>query len=86
MENGTHSWVAGVGTIRIRMFDGVVQTVMGVRHVLGLKGNLISLGTLDARGYRYSSQGGAFLQRSCGSFKRRNVWRIVQTSRKCVDG
>ena len=40
------------------MFDGVVQTLTRVRHVLGLKRNLISLGTLHAKGYRYSSQGG----------------------------
>jgi len=33
--------------------------VTGVRHVLDVKRNLIYLGTLDARGYRYSSQGGA---------------------------
>ena len=59
MANGTQSRIAGVGTVRIRMFDGVVRTVTGVRHVPGLKRNLISLGTLDARGYRYSSQGGA---------------------------
>ena len=59
MANGTQSRIAGVGIVRIRMFDGVVRTVTGVRHVPGLKRNLISLGTLDARGDRYSSQGGA---------------------------
>ena len=41
------------------MFDGVVRTVTRVRHMPGLKRNLISLGTFDTRGYRYSSQGGA---------------------------
>jgi len=40
------------------MFDGVVRIVIGDRHVLGLKRNLISLGTLDVKGYRYSSQAG----------------------------
>jgi len=44
--------------VRIRMFDGVVLTVTGVRHVLGLRRNLISLGTLDMEGFQYSSQGG----------------------------
>jgi len=39
--NGTRSWVAGVGTVRIRMFNRVVWTVTGVRHVLGLKITLI---------------------------------------------
>ena len=56
MANGTQSRIVGVGIVRIHMFDGVVQTVTGVRHVPCLKRNLISLGTLDARGYRYSSQ------------------------------
>jgi len=41
------------------MFDGVVQIVIGVRHMPDVKRNLILLGTLDARGYWYSSQGGA---------------------------
>ena len=40
------------------MFDGIVRTVTGVRHVPGLKRNLISLGPLDAKSYRYSCQGG----------------------------
>jgi len=59
MANGTPSSVAEIGIVRIRMFDAVVRTVNGFRHVPGLKRNLISLGTLDARGYQYSSQGGA---------------------------
>jgi len=41
------------------MFDGVVRTIADIRHVPNLKRNLISLGTLNARGYRYTSQGGA---------------------------
>ena len=36
-----------------------MRIVTGVRHVPGPKRNLISLGTLDERGYQYSSQGGA---------------------------
>ena len=55
MLNGTQSQVAGVETVRIRMFDGVVQMATRVRHVLGLNKNMISLGTLDVRRYWYSS-------------------------------
>jgi len=47
-----------VGTVRIHTFDGVVWIVTGVRHVPGLKRNLIFLGPLDSKGYWYSSQGG----------------------------
>jgi len=58
MANATQSRIAGVGTVQIHMFDKVVQTVTRVGHVPGLKRNLISLGPLDAKGYRCSSQGG----------------------------
>ena len=45
--------VLGVGTVRIKMFDGVVRTLTNVRHVPDLKTSLISLGTLDSQGYEY---------------------------------
>ena len=37
-----------------------IGTFSNVRHVWNLKKNLISLGTLDANGYTYSSSGGKF--------------------------
>jgi hypothetical protein len=40
------------------MADGRIVTLTGVRHVLGLRKNLISLGTLDSRGCRFSSKNG----------------------------
>ena len=49
--NMANSRVIGVGTVRIRTLQGVVRRVTGVRHVLGVKRNLISLGAFDARGY-----------------------------------
>ena len=58
VANGTQSQIASVGTVRIRLFDGAVGTVTEVRHVPGLKINLISLGTSDAKGFRYSYRGG----------------------------
>ena len=42
--------VEGVGTIRIRMFDGMERELKGVRYVPQLKRNLISVGTLEASG------------------------------------
>jgi len=54
IANDTKSRIAGVGTVQICMFDGVVRTVTGVRHVPGLKRNLISLGPFNTKGYRYS--------------------------------
>ena len=58
MGNNVSCKVAGIGTVRIRMFDGVVHTLGDVRHVLVLKRNLIYLSTLDAKGYKYTGEGG----------------------------
>ena len=49
----------GMGTIKIKMWDGVVRTLNEVRHVPALKKNLISLGVLDSNGYVYHSERGA---------------------------
>ena len=58
MGNNASCKVAGIGTICIKMFDGVVRTLGDVRHVPDLKRNLISLSTLDTKGYKYTSEGG----------------------------
>ena len=50
--------VIGIGTVKIKMFDGVVRVLSNVRHVPNLRKNLISLGLLDDLGYSYSSKGG----------------------------
>ena len=39
--------IIGIGTIKLKMHDGTVRTIQGVRHVEGLKKNLLSLGQLD---------------------------------------
>ena len=54
-----HFPIKGIGSVNIRMFDGVVRKLQGVRYVPKLKKNLISLGTLDAEGCNYMGQGGA---------------------------
>jgi hypothetical protein len=59
MGNGFPCKTVGVGSIRIRMFDGIVRELMDVRYVPELKLNLISLGVLDSGGYKYAGQGGA---------------------------
>ena len=45
--------LAGVGIVRVRMYDGVIQTLKNVKHVPELKKNLISLGMLDSFGYEF---------------------------------
>ena len=46
------------GTVKIKMFDGVVRVLSNVRHVPDHRKNLISLGVLEDLGYSYSSKGG----------------------------
>ena len=54
MENNTSCKVVGIGTIRIKSHDGIMRTLSNVRHIPDLKKNMISLGTLDAKGYSLS--------------------------------
>ena len=42
--------IIGIGTIKIKMYDGIIRIIQGVRHVAGLKKNLLSLGQLDDLG------------------------------------
>ncbi|KAG8478014.1 hypothetical protein CXB51_027814 [Gossypium anomalum] len=58
MGNNTSCKIAGVGTIKFKMFDGVFRTLSDVRHVPELKRSLISLSTLDSKGYRYTAESG----------------------------
>ena len=50
--------VVGKNTIKIKTHNGVVKTLTGVQHIPNLKRNLISLGTLESQGCRYSAEGG----------------------------
>uniref|UniRef100_A0A2N9EER7 CCHC-type domain-containing protein n=1 Tax=Fagus sylvatica TaxID=28930 RepID=A0A2N9EER7_FAGSY len=42
----------------LQMSDGVVRTLEEVRHIPDMRKNLISLGTLDSKGYSYKSENG----------------------------
>nr|CAD1844275.1 unnamed protein product [Ananas comosus var. bracteatus] len=58
MENHSKCTVIRIGTVRVRIFDGVVRTISEVQHVPDMRKNLISLGTLDTKGFKYSSADG----------------------------
>ena len=58
MGNNATCKIVGIGSDRDFFHNGIVITIREVRHVLDLKKNLISLGTLDKLGYKYMSQGG----------------------------
>ena len=50
--------VVGIGTVRIKMFDGVVRTLDDVRHIPDLKRNRIFFITLNSKVYKYTGEGG----------------------------
>ncbi|TXG65810.1 hypothetical protein EZV62_007085 [Acer yangbiense] len=50
--------IAGIGTIKIKMHDGTIRSIQEVRHVKGLKKNLLSLGQLDDLGCKTQIENG----------------------------
>jgi hypothetical protein len=58
MGNDATCTIIGMGTIKIKISDGVVRTLEEVRHISDMRKNLISLGTLDSKGYSYKSENG----------------------------
>nr|ABD63150.1 Putative retroelement pol polyprotein, related [Asparagus officinalis] len=52
MENDQSCGICTIGTVRIRMHDGVVRELKDVRFVPQLKKNLISVGALEAKGFK----------------------------------
>ncbi|KAM2549644.1 hypothetical protein TB1_013986 [Malus domestica] len=56
--------VRGIGTVRIRMFDGMIRALGNVRYVPRLRKNLISLCTLDKASYGYKSKKGRLRKKS----------------------
>ncbi|KAK3010396.1 hypothetical protein RJ639_011710 [Escallonia herrerae] len=72
----------GRGTIKIKMFDGIVRTLDDVRYIPNLKKNLISLGTLDSIDCSISIKGGV-MKVSKGAIvimkgkKTRNLYKLM---------
>jgi transposase InsO family protein len=58
MGNDATCTIIGMGTIKIKMSDDVMRTLEEVRHIPDMRKNLISLGTLDSKGYSYKSGNG----------------------------
>lgn len=52
MGNNAVCNFVGVRSVRIRMFDGMIYTLLNVHHVSDMKKNLISLGALNSDGSR----------------------------------
>ena len=58
MGNNSPCKIEGIGKGSIKMFDEKIHTLSNVKYVLELKRNLISLGTLESQGYKFSKEGG----------------------------
>ncbi|KAL3532842.1 hypothetical protein ACH5RR_006363 [Cinchona calisaya] len=58
MGNNTVCKVICKGTVGIKIHDSVVRTLTDVRYVPNLKKSLISLGTLEALGCKYTGECG----------------------------
>ncbi|KAK2976048.1 hypothetical protein RJ640_024776 [Escallonia rubra] len=58
MDNDAVCKVMRIGTIKIKMFDGIVRTLGDVTYIPDLKKNLISLGTLGSIDCRIFVKGG----------------------------
>ncbi|WVZ88330.1 hypothetical protein U9M48_034864 [Paspalum notatum var. saurae] len=78
--------IVGIGSVQIKMHDGIVRTLTDVRHIPDMTKNLISLSTLDGKGYKYSG-GGGVLNVSKGSLivmkadlKSANLYRLRGTT------
>jgi hypothetical protein len=52
-DDSSHQ-IFGIGSVHIKMYDGIIRTLTDVRHILDMSKNLISLSTLDGKGYKYS--------------------------------
>ena len=50
--------IEGIGTVQIRMFDGMIRELKKVRYVPQVKKNLISVGALKALGHAISIRDG----------------------------
>lgn len=58
MGNNESCKIHGIGSVRLRMWDGSMKIINDVRFIPDLKRNLFSLGALDQRGFSYKAQNG----------------------------
>ena len=87
LSNGNKCTVDGVGTVKIKIFDGVERTLGGVAYVPKLRKNIISISQLGSKDCRVSVEGGAMKITRGGKVlekgeERSGLYRLIQTSRK----
>jgi 5'-3' exoribonuclease 2 len=76
----------GIRFVQFKMHDGIFRTLTNVRHILDMSKNLISLSTLDDKGYKYSSEDGGLKVLECsliimkGELKSSNLYLLHGTT------
>jgi len=85
MGNDQPCKIVGIGSVKIQMFDGVVRTLTNVRHIPDMCKNLISLGELDSKGFRWSTEHGVLsvvdgTHTLMKSTKRKNLYILEGTT------
>jgi ATP-binding cassette subfamily B (MDR/TAP) protein 1 len=50
--------IAGIGTIKLKMYDDLIRTISGMQHVKDLKKNLLSVGQFDSLGCKIQKDNG----------------------------
>ena len=58
MGNDVSCKTIGIRTAKIKMHDGIIRTLTEVRHVPELKKNIISIGIMDGKGFKCSTENG----------------------------
>jgi len=58
MRNDAACQMVGIGTVRIKMFDGVVRNLTDVRYVPQMKKNVISVGAVESKGLKVTLEYG----------------------------
>ncbi|KAH9689071.1 hypothetical protein KPL70_015335 [Citrus sinensis] len=75
MRNDKPCRTMGIRTIRLKMFDGIVRELKEVRFVPTLKKNLISVGALEAKGYKITIEDGTMKFTHGAKVILQGVWR-----------
>jgi hypothetical protein len=52
-DDSSHQ-IIGIGSVQIKMHDGIIRILTDVRHIPDMSKNFISLSTLDGKWYKYS--------------------------------
>ena len=58
LGNNNTCAIRGIGSIKLRMYDGLVRILSNVRFIPEVERNLISLGTVERKGFLFISEKG----------------------------